>query len=32
VQRRVPDIAKITKLGFVPRIGLAEGVRTCWRG
>jgi UDP-glucose 4-epimerase/UDP-glucuronate decarboxylase len=32
VQRRVPDIAKITKLGFVPRVGLAEGVRTCWRG
>lgn len=32
VQRRVPNIAKIKKLGFEPRVGLLEGVRTCWRG
>lgn len=32
VQRRVPNIAKIKKLGFAPRVDLLEGVRTCWRG
>jgi UDP-glucose 4-epimerase/UDP-glucuronate decarboxylase len=32
VQRRVPDIAKIAKLGFEPRVALLDGVRTCWRG
>jgi UDP-glucose 4-epimerase/UDP-glucuronate decarboxylase len=32
VQRRVPNIAKITKLGFAPKVALLDGVRTCWRG
>jgi nucleoside-diphosphate-sugar epimerase len=32
VQRRVPNIAKIAKLGFAPRVALLEGVRACWRG
>jgi UDP-glucose 4-epimerase/UDP-glucuronate decarboxylase len=31
VQRRVPNIAKIAKLGFAPRVSLLDGVRTCWR-
>jgi UDP-glucose 4-epimerase/UDP-glucuronate decarboxylase len=31
VQRRVPDIAKIAKLGFAPQVELREGVRVCWR-
>ena len=31
VQRRVPNIAKIAKLGFEPRVALLEGVRACWR-
>jgi len=31
VQRRVPNIEKIKKLGFEPKVALLEGVRTCWR-
>jgi UDP-glucose 4-epimerase/UDP-glucuronate decarboxylase len=32
VSRRVPDIRKIRALGFEPRIGLREGVASCWTG
>jgi UDP-glucose 4-epimerase/UDP-glucuronate decarboxylase len=31
VQRRVPNIAKIAKLGFAPKVELRDGVRACWR-
>lgn len=30
VARRVPDVRKLSALGFVPAIDLAEGVRRCW--
>lgn len=30
VARRVPDVRKIAKLGFRPRIGLEAGLRACW--
>jgi UDP-glucuronate decarboxylase len=30
VRRRVPDTAKLTKLGFAPTVGLIEGLRACW--
>jgi UDP-glucose 4-epimerase/UDP-glucuronate decarboxylase len=30
VRRRVPDVARLAKLGFRPTIGLADGVRQCW--
>jgi UDP-glucuronate decarboxylase len=31
VARRVPDASKLARLGFAPSIGLAEGIRGCWR-
>ena len=31
VARRVPDLAKLTTLGFRPEVQLAEGLRACWR-
>ena len=31
VARRVPDVRKIAKLGFQPRIGLEAGLRQCWQ-
>jgi UDP-glucose 4-epimerase/UDP-glucuronate decarboxylase len=30
VARRVPDVRKVAKLGFRPRIGLEAGLRACW--
>jgi UDP-glucose 4-epimerase/UDP-glucuronate decarboxylase len=30
VGRRVPDIAKLARLGFAPRTSLHDGVRACW--
>ncbi len=30
VARRVPDVGKLSALGFRPRITLAEGVHACW--
>jgi nucleoside-diphosphate-sugar epimerase len=30
VKRRVPDITKLAKLDFTPKVGLLEGVRACW--
>lgn len=30
VDRRVPDVAPLRALGFAPRIGLADGLRSCW--
>jgi UDP-glucose 4-epimerase/UDP-glucuronate decarboxylase len=30
VRRRVPDVSKITALGFTPRVALADGLRRCW--
>lgn len=31
VGRRVPDVRKIAKLGFRPRVGLEAGLRECWK-
>lgn len=31
VARRAPDISKLAKLGFAPRVELADGIRACWR-
>jgi UDP-glucose 4-epimerase/UDP-glucuronate decarboxylase len=31
VTRRAPDISKLARLGFAPRVGLEEGIRACWR-
>lgn len=31
VQRRVPDIAKLSALGFAPRVELRDGIAACWR-
>jgi UDP-glucuronate decarboxylase len=31
VARRVPDVRKLAKLGFVPRVALEDGVRACWQ-
>jgi nucleoside-diphosphate-sugar epimerase len=30
VRRRVPEVRKLTGLGFRPRIELAAGLRDCW--
>jgi nucleoside-diphosphate-sugar epimerase len=30
VARRVPDVTKLAGLGFVPRVDLERGLRTCW--
>lgn len=32
VARRVPDVAKLEKLGFRPATSLADGIRACWKG
>lgn len=32
VSRRVPDVAKISALGFRPQVSLEDGVRKCWTG
>jgi len=31
VARRVPDVRKLAKLGFAPRVSLEDGVRACWQ-
>ncbi|MBI5432373.1 MAG: NAD-dependent epimerase/dehydratase family protein [Planctomycetes bacterium] len=31
VARRAPDLAKLSALGFAPRFGLEDGLRTCWK-
>lgn len=31
VARRAPDISKLARLGFAPRVGLEQGIRACWR-
>jgi UDP-glucuronate decarboxylase len=31
VARRAPNIAKLTGLGFAPRVGLEDGIRACWK-
>lgn len=31
VSRRVPDVTKLTALGFRPTVALADGVRACWQ-
>lgn len=30
VTRRVPDVSKLTALGFRPSVSLAQGVQSCW--
>ena len=30
VARRVPDVRKLARLGFRPRVGLEAGLRACW--
>lgn len=30
VARRVPDVRKLSSLGFAPRVDLESGVRACW--
>ena len=32
VARRVPDVKKLSSLGFRPRMSLEQGVRACWAG
>jgi UDP-glucose 4-epimerase/UDP-glucuronate decarboxylase len=32
VRRRVPDVAKLTALGFEPRWKLRDGIAQCWTG
>ena len=30
VRRRVPDVTRLTGLGFEPEVALEEGIRACW--
>ena len=31
VSRRVPDVRKLSGLGFAPRVSLEDGIRACWQ-